>query len=293
METEIMSVEYKSENIISVDPDFDTYICPVYLTDLEGDARTINCGHTFSSRFIEEVYKKAIRECPLCRTPITYVSENNNYSLKEALGDVKALRRENMEVKDINKNLIANTEILIRENKELKAKVHTLESLLENLNDNLEKISFAFTHVHEKINILEEDNKKLNQQREEDKVKYENLYASFQKEADEKLSSQRHEDQVNYNNLRVSLEEKNEKCEKLEKKLNEETAHLKATIASKEHPTYYFSSSSSSSDKDYTHKKKIKRKNSQQQIVVRNNQGRNINGCANKLAHAFLSAFTC
>jgi hypothetical protein len=37
---------------------FDAYTCPVNFTDLTGDANTLSCGHSFSSKFVESIYEK-------------------------------------------------------------------------------------------------------------------------------------------------------------------------------------------------------------------------------------------
>ncbi|MES2345480.1 MAG: hypothetical protein V4494_06055 [Chlamydiota bacterium] len=218
-----------SVNIINGDPDFDTYICPVYMTDLEGDARTVNCGHTFSSRFIEEVYKKAIKECPLCRTPITHVSENNNYSLKEALGDVKALRKENIKIKEHNRNLV-------KENNKLKEKCHNQDLMINNLNNTLNKICEKFEKLDFECNKLQERNNELSQRITDGNTKYEELSKRFDDETIV-LKQQIDADKQNYDDL--------------SRRFDDETKSLKAQIAEKNRPIYYSSDSDSDSDDDY------------------------------------------
>ncbi|MES2345744.1 MAG: hypothetical protein V4494_07400, partial [Chlamydiota bacterium] len=194
-----------SNNII-LDPDLDRYICPVYMTDLEGDARTLNCGHSFSSQFIGEVYKKSIALCPVCRGDIKSVTDNN-YSLNEALGQNKDLRREN--------------DNLRQENVVLRGRVNTLEGILENMNTTMEKVSSQLELMHNRTNAVENENHKLSLQIQEDRTKHKDLC----------------------NDLNNKITEGNNKYDALEKKFEEDTLSLKTQIAEKNKPVYYPSDS--------------------------------------------------
>lgn len=139
-------------NII-LDSNLDAYSCPVYMTDLERDANTLDCGHTYSSAFVKDIYERSIQNCPMCNEKITHIS-SKNYLFERALNEIRTLREEK-----------AN----------LQERVAQYETVLQKTNLVINKFIERIDFLEKEVVEIKKQNVQMSIERNLDKKKYEEI----------------------------------------------------------------------------------------------------------------------